>query len=70
MREELIEVTLESALKQSYDSTEIVAVHRRVVGRNGRDGLRHLLRSDDISVSEPDSDIYDAMNKGVKARIW
>lgn len=62
---ELIEVTLESALKQSYDSTEIV-----VVDGASQDGTveraRHLLRPDDILVSEPDCGIYDAMNKGVR----
>jgi len=60
-----IENTLISVLRQDYGNLEYV-----VVDGNSTDGTRAVLAKyrDKIShlVSEPDSGIYDAMNKGVR----
>lgn len=60
-----LERTIQSVLSQTYDNIEYV-----VVDGNSQDGTKDVLKkykdSIDICVSEPDSGIYDAMNKGIK----
>jgi glycosyltransferase involved in cell wall biosynthesis len=60
-----IEATLRSVINQSYPSLEHI-----VVDGGSEDGTLELLRSYNatnglIFISEPDSGIYDAMNKGI-----
>ncbi len=61
-----IEPTIHSVLSQTYDNIEYI-----VVDGASTDGTLEIIDKYrdkiDIVISEPDSGIYDAMNKGVKA---
>ncbi len=61
-----IEATIRSVLSQTYEDLEYI-----IIDGNSTDGTMDIVRryADRISliVSEPDSGIYDAMNKGINA---
>jgi glycosyltransferase involved in cell wall biosynthesis len=61
---ELIDGTIKSVLKQSYDNIEYVIIY----GASTDDTLKHIKAYGDqidVLVSEPDKGLYDAMNKGL-----
>jgi glycosyltransferase involved in cell wall biosynthesis len=61
-----LETTIDSVLAQNYPNLEYL-----IIDGNSRDGSRALIKRFDSRiyhwVSEPDTGIYDAMNKGVRA---
>lgn len=63
---DLVEGTLRNVLKQTYPNLEYI-----VIDGNSTDGTRQVIEryADRLAywVSEPDSGIYDAMNKGIRA---
>ena len=63
---DLVESTLRNVLKQTYPNLEYI-----VIDGNSTDGTRQVIEryADRLAywVSEPDSGIYDAMNKGIRA---
>ena len=63
---DLVEGTLRNVLKQTYSDLEYI-----VIDGNSTDGTRQVIEryADRLAywVSEPDSGIYDAMNKGICA---
>jgi len=67
-RRDDLETTIRSVLDQTYDNIEYI-----VIDGGSSDGTLEVIRkySRDIDrwVSEPDSGIYDAMNKGALMRM-
>lgn len=61
-----IQATIDSVSAQSYNPMEHI-----VIDGDSTDGTKECIRDNrekiDVWVSEPDSGIYDAMNKGIKA---
>ena len=57
--------TIDSVLNQTYEDFEYI-----VIDGNSNDGSKEILKNHDLSidywVSEPDSGIYNAMNKGIR----
>jgi glycosyltransferase involved in cell wall biosynthesis len=62
--EELIEITIKSILEQTYSNFELIVIDGSSTDKT-LSLIKHLYKANLKILTEPDSGIYDAMNKGI-----